>query len=90
MADASTSVVRCRGVTRSFGSGAARVMALRGVDLDVEGGELMMLVGPSGCGKTTPTAATAGSSTMIWRRSAKPRRPPFAATASASSSRPTT
>jgi putative ABC transport system ATP-binding protein len=40
-------------VTRSFGSGAAQVMALRGVDLDVDAGELMMLVGPSGCGKTT-------------------------------------
>jgi putative ABC transport system ATP-binding protein len=53
MTDATKTVVRCRGVTRSFGSGAARVMALRGVDLDVEGGELMMLVGPSGCGKTT-------------------------------------
>ena len=28
-------------------------MALRGIDLDVRHGELMMLVGPSGCGKTT-------------------------------------
>ncbi|SUS06532.1 Lipoprotein-releasing system ATP-binding protein LolD [uncultured Defluviicoccus sp.] len=45
--------VHCRGVTRSFGSGEARVMALRGIDLDVRHGELMMLVGPSGCGKTT-------------------------------------
>jgi putative ABC transport system ATP-binding protein len=45
--------VRLRGVTRSFGSGQARVMALRGIDLDVRRGELMMLVGPSGCGKTT-------------------------------------
>ena len=45
--------VRLRGVTRAFGTGAARVMALRGIDLDVHRGELMMLVGPSGCGKTT-------------------------------------
>jgi putative ABC transport system ATP-binding protein len=28
-------------------------MALRGIDLDVRRGELLMLVGPSGCGKTT-------------------------------------
>ena len=28
-------------------------MALRGVDLDVRHGEVMMLIGPSGCGKTT-------------------------------------
>src|SRR5512137_2523761 len=47
------SVVRCRGVTKSFGAGAATVAALRGVDLDVFDGELLLLVGPSGCGKTT-------------------------------------
>jgi putative ABC transport system ATP-binding protein len=45
--------VRCRGLTKTFGQGDATVMALRGVDLDVRLGELLMLVGPSGCGKTT-------------------------------------
>jgi putative ABC transport system ATP-binding protein len=45
--------VQCRGVTKSFGSGEAEVKALRGVDLTVAVGELLMLVGPSGCGKTT-------------------------------------
>jgi putative ABC transport system ATP-binding protein len=46
-------IVRCRDVTKSFGTGAAMVAALRGVDLDVYDGELLLLVGPSGCGKTT-------------------------------------
>jgi putative ABC transport system ATP-binding protein len=45
--------VRCRGVTKTYGTGDASVMALRGIDLDVRMGELLMLVGPSGCGKTT-------------------------------------
>ena len=45
--------VRCRGITKSYGTGDAKVTALRGVDLDIRLGELLMLVGPSGCGKTT-------------------------------------
>ncbi|MFO1129513.1 MAG: ABC transporter ATP-binding protein [Rhodospirillales bacterium] len=53
MGQSSPFAVHCKGVTRSFGTGAAQVMALRGIDLDVRYGELMMLVGPSGCGKTT-------------------------------------
>ena len=39
--------VRCSGVTKTYGTGDARVMALRGVDLEVRRGELLMLVGPS-------------------------------------------
>lgn len=46
-------LVSCRGLVKNYGTGNAMVQALRGVDLDVYGGELTMLVGPSGCGKTT-------------------------------------
>jgi len=52
--------VRCQGVTKSYGTGTAKVMALRGVDLAVRTGELLMLVGPSGCGKTTLISVMAG------------------------------
>ena len=52
--------VSCRGVTKHYGEGAATVAALRGVDLNVNTGELMMLVGPSGCGKTTLISVIAG------------------------------
>ncbi|MBN2561918.1 MAG: ABC transporter ATP-binding protein [Phycisphaerae bacterium] len=40
-------------MTREYGQGLARVLALRGLDLDVYPGQLTLLVGPSGCGKTT-------------------------------------
>jgi len=52
--------VACRGLTRDFGSGEQRVQALRGVDLDVQAGELTYLVGPSGCGKTTLISVLSG------------------------------
>lgn len=52
--------VRCRGVTKTYGEGNAAVHALRGVDLEVRTGELLMLVGPSGCGKTTLISVLAG------------------------------
>ncbi len=52
--------VALRGVTKSYDVGEARVTALRGIDLDVNTGELLMLVGPSGCGKTTLISVIAG------------------------------
>lgn len=42
--------IRLEGVTKRFGDGT---VAVHGVDLDVEDGELFVLVGPSGCGKST-------------------------------------
>lgn len=44
---------RIRGLTRVFGVGDAAVQALRGVDLDIPAGELVVLLGPSGSGKST-------------------------------------
>jgi len=52
-AAAAAPVVECRGLTKVYGEGDTAVHALRGVDLLVQPGELLMLVGPSGCGKTT-------------------------------------
>ncbi len=52
--------VLCRGVTKTYDSAGTRTTALRGIDLDVGTGELMMLVGPSGCGKTTLISVIAG------------------------------
>jgi putative ABC transport system ATP-binding protein len=40
-------------VTKDLGSGAAKVAALKGVSLALNGGELTLLMGPSGSGKTT-------------------------------------
>jgi ABC-2 type transport system ATP-binding protein len=48
MSDGS-SVVRVRGLAKSYGG----VAAVRGVDLDIHGGEIFALLGPNGAGKTT-------------------------------------
>lgn len=52
--------VECRNLTKTYGTGASETVALRGIDLIVRRGELMMLVGPSGCGKTTLISIIAG------------------------------
>jgi putative ABC transport system ATP-binding protein len=46
-------VFRVRGLTKVYGTEAAEVRALAGVDLDLYEGELVVLLGPSGSGKTT-------------------------------------
>jgi putative ABC transport system ATP-binding protein len=45
--------IAVRELTKTYAEGASGVPALRGIDLDVYAGELVMLVGPSGSGKTT-------------------------------------
>jgi putative ABC transport system ATP-binding protein len=56
----STPAIRCSGIAKTYGTGDTQVQALRGIDLEVLPGELMMLVGPSGCGKTTLISIIAG------------------------------
>ena len=46
-------VVQVEHVSKSFGSGAARVNALIDINLDVFPGQVVGLMGPSGSGKTT-------------------------------------
>jgi putative ABC transport system ATP-binding protein len=52
--------LRGRDLTRTFGSGRLRTTALRGVSLDLDAGEVGLIMGPSGSGKSTLLAALSG------------------------------
>jgi putative ABC transport system ATP-binding protein len=45
--------VRLRNVTKTYQMGEVQVHALRGMDLEVQKGQFVVVVGPSGSGKTT-------------------------------------
>lgn len=55
-----TPAITCSGVTKKFRAGDSEIYALRDVTLNIDFGEVLMLVGPSGCGKTTLISVLSG------------------------------
>jgi ABC-type nitrate/sulfonate/bicarbonate transport system ATPase subunit len=52
--------LQIEGVRHVYGSNAGDVVALAGIDLEIDAGAFVTVVGPSGCGKTTLLQAIAG------------------------------
>jgi NitT/TauT family transport system ATP-binding protein len=60
MNSSGTTVLRVRGLHKSFAAAGGTTVALNGVDLDIEEGSFVSIVGPSGCGKSTLLQIMAG------------------------------
>ena len=62
--------VRARDLTKTYGSGDTRVVALDHVDVEIAEGELTAIMGPSGSGKSTLMHCAAGlddvTSGQVW------------------------
>lgn len=54
---------KIEGLRKTFGRGEGAFTAINGIDIDIQPGELLVLLGPSGCGKTTTLRCLAGLET---------------------------